>query len=131
MAGGPHAARVACIECLAEFGRLVAARRVREGVETDHYRCRHGHRFGLTFPKGPPGDPEWPPPAELAEAGVTIRADRGDRALGRLRIRRAAVGLAGVAVATVGALHGPATALGASLLIAGALVLLLVARRWL
>lgn len=67
MAGGPHAAVVPCMVCL-DDGAVRPARRTREGVESDSYRCEAGHEFGLDWSRGPPDAPEWPPPPELLAA---------------------------------------------------------------
>jgi hypothetical protein len=66
MAGGPNAEFVACSVCLNE-GVLTRAERVIEGVETDQYFCKKRHRFGLTFRKGPPSEPSWPPPQSVID----------------------------------------------------------------
>ena len=66
MAGGSFAAIVTCLECLYEHKVLTKAVRVHEGIETDQYRCEHGHGFGIDWARGPATEPQWPPPAELA-----------------------------------------------------------------
>lgn len=67
MAGGPLAAEVACLVCL-DDGALTKAVRVREGVESDDYRCERGHEFGLDWRGRPADEPQWPPPQELIDA---------------------------------------------------------------
>ena len=66
MAGGPNAQFMACLECV-QKRVLTRAERVHEGVESDQYVCDEGHRFGVTFPKGPPKQPDWPPPQDLVD----------------------------------------------------------------
>ncbi|MCB9740339.1 MAG: GNAT family N-acetyltransferase [Deltaproteobacteria bacterium] len=59
MAGGPHAAVVACLGCIFE-GRAEPAYRTSEGIETDWYRCERGHTPGIDWRRGAPTAPCWP-----------------------------------------------------------------------
>ncbi len=52
--------------CLSDDGVLTKATRIREGMETDQYRCEKGHEFGMDWPE-PATEPQWPPPPEIAE----------------------------------------------------------------
>ncbi len=63
MAGGPFAAAVMCVFCLAR------ADRVAEGLETDMYMCSAcGKKFCVDWAHdGPPQSPAWPPTAEQLE----------------------------------------------------------------
>ena len=72
VAGGPHAALVACLHC----GRCAV--RTGEGLEDDLYRCEAGHDFGIDWSHGgPPAGPQWPPsPQWLADFEV-VQARRG------------------------------------------------------
>ena len=65
MAGGKLAEQVPCMVCLGE-GKLTRATRIREGAESDQYRCDRGHDFGMDFPT-PATEPMWPPSPELVE----------------------------------------------------------------
>ena len=60
MAGGPNAAVIACWRC------AEPAPRVREGLETDTFRCATcGFQISLDFDaSGPPAKPMWPPTPE-------------------------------------------------------------------
>ncbi len=62
MAGGELADVVACMICLGDDGVTTKAKRIHEGVETDHYRCEKGHEFGLDWPT-PASERQWPPPS--------------------------------------------------------------------
>jgi hypothetical protein len=66
MAGGPHAIKVPCMECLGDR-KLTEARRVVEGVESDQYLCLLGHQFGMTWNE-PAESPQWPAHPELIAA---------------------------------------------------------------
>ena len=67
MAGGKNAETVACIVCLADERGLTKSERVREGEETDEYRCDKGHTFGIDWSAGEAEGPQWPPSRELTE----------------------------------------------------------------
>jgi len=74
MAGGPHAAIVACIHC---FG---PADRTAEGTEADGYRCREcGKCFTVDWRRGPAEKPLWPPTAAEAVLIEQLRKQRGIR----------------------------------------------------
>ncbi len=66
MAGGKFAQFVPCAVCM-ETRTLTKATRLREGVESDQYRCEKGHSFGMDWPT-PATEPQWPVPQELADA---------------------------------------------------------------
>ena len=72
MAGGPHAHTVMCIAC-AQKGLVVPAQRVREGLETDWYRCAEGHESGVDWSYGVPEAPTWPPDEENLAAVEMFR----------------------------------------------------------
>ncbi len=67
MAGGPYAARVACLTCALE-GVVTPADRTAEGIETDAYRCARGHTPLVDWSRAVPTLPTWPPSAEELEA---------------------------------------------------------------
>ncbi len=67
MAGGPHAARVACLTCAFE-GVVAPAERTSEGMENDGYRCARGHTPMIDWSRARPTAPTWPPSAEECEA---------------------------------------------------------------
>jgi hypothetical protein len=58
------------MECLGER-TLTRATRIREGVETDDYRCDLGHEFGMNWLDKPATEPQWPPSDELRAALAT------------------------------------------------------------
>jgi hypothetical protein len=60
MAGGIHAEVVPCYVCMGETQALTKAVRVREGDESDQYRCEKGHSFGIDWSRGPATEPQWP-----------------------------------------------------------------------
>jgi hypothetical protein len=63
MAGGPNAATVMCIHCAEK------ADRIREGMETDGYRCTVcGQTFHINWDENPPTAPQWPPDSEMLQA---------------------------------------------------------------
>lgn len=65
MAGGRFAQFITCTPCAFD-GVVTRAERVRDGVETDHYRCAKGHGFGVDWRRNAPTTPQWPPaPAEV------------------------------------------------------------------
>lgn len=72
MAGGIHAATTPCFVCIDDLKALTPAIRVREGQESDAYRCEKGHTFSIDWSSGPATEPQWPPSAEL-------RAQLGDQ----------------------------------------------------
>lgn len=77
MAGGPHAATIACITCALD-GRVVAAERTYEGMEDDAYRCLFGHTPHVDWSRRCPTEPTWPPSADQCEAIAKMgRAARG------------------------------------------------------
>ena len=76
MAGGPHAREVMCPECGFDEGVVTRAERVREGVESDDYVCDRGHRFGMSFRRGPAETPQWPPGADDLAAVEAVAATK-------------------------------------------------------
>ena len=73
MAGGPFAARVACLTCAMQ-GVVAPADRVGEGIETDSYRCADGHTPLVDWSGGQPSASTWPPSAE--ERGTIAKMGR-------------------------------------------------------
>jgi hypothetical protein len=67
MAGGEFAKFVPCMVCMGN-GVLTRAKRTKEGVESDQYRCRKWHRFGMDWRTGPATQPQWPVSDELRDA---------------------------------------------------------------
>ena len=76
MAGGPHAHQVMCPTCGFDDGVVTRADRVREGVESDDYVCDLGHRFGVSYRRGPVDEPQWPPGKDDLDAVAAVAATK-------------------------------------------------------
>ncbi|HEY0936507.1 MAG TPA: hypothetical protein VGD91_22565 [Trebonia sp.] len=72
MAGGEFAKFVPCGVCMGT-GVLTRAKRTKEGVEDDQYRCRKWHRFGMDWHTGPATGPQWPVSDEIRDALSELR----------------------------------------------------------
>ena len=77
MAGGKHAATVACLVCLTDHGALVRAERSYEGDENDEYRCEEGHLFSIDWSAGEAKEPQWPPSDELKAFAASQKTQGG------------------------------------------------------
>ncbi len=75
MAGNDNARTIVCPTCLYQQGNIEPAQRIREGIETDWYRCQHDHENGICWDGEPlPDSPLWPATDKQEKAARFVRA---------------------------------------------------------
>ncbi len=75
MAGNDNTRTIVCPTCLYQLGSIEPAHQVREGIETDWYRCRLNHQNGICWDGEPlPERPLWPATATQEKAAQFVRA---------------------------------------------------------